>query len=88
MGPAAEPRKLRQIAQRDRIPESPQVFDGPDLTPIRSPSVDRYSYGHRPGEEEEDSKPEEDREEEEDNKGDKKWEEEEDNKGEEEGEEE
>ncbi|KAK3173103.1 hypothetical protein OEA41_006432 [Lepraria neglecta] len=72
MKATAKPRKLRQIAQRDRTPESPQVFDGPDLTPIRSPSVDRYSYGYGPGEEEEDSKPEEDREEEEDNKGEEK----------------
>ena len=64
-------REPRRLAQRDRTPESTQVSKGRDLTPIRSPSVDRCPYGHGPGtlghftykEEEEDKGEEEDKEE-------------------------
>ena len=45
----AEPRELRQVVQRDGTLESTEVFEGRDLTPIRSPSVSGCPDGHGPG---------------------------------------
>ena len=45
----AEPRELRQVVQRDGTLKSTEVFEGRDLTPIRSPSVSGCPDGHGPG---------------------------------------
>ena len=91
----AEPRELRRVVQRDGTLESTEVFEGRDLTRIRSPSVSGYPHGHGPGTPDHtpvnitliDSEPSFSMYEEDDNQGeeeDSEGEEEEDNRGEEE----